>query len=98
MKVSGVMLSSGARTQLGHRVCLLVGAVSMEELDNNGCAQVPCRVATAKNELKGQLGVCQQFLPLQGSLQPHALGNLHLLSQEHFLQTPNMFKATSASI
>lgn len=52
------MLGSGARTQLCHRVCLLGGAVSMVELDNNGCAEVPCRVSTARNELEGQLAVC----------------------------------------
>jgi hypothetical protein len=34
MKVSGVMLRTGARTQLYCMVSLLVGAVRMEELDN----------------------------------------------------------------
>lgn len=43
------------------RVCLLPGAVGMGELVTNGCAKVPCRVSTARNELRGQLAVCQHF-------------------------------------
>lgn len=61
------MLRSGARTHLCCRVCLLVGAVSMGELDKNGWAKIPCRVSTARNELRGQIAVCQQFLVLYGS-------------------------------
>lgn len=94
------------------RVCLLPGSVGMGELVTNGCAKVPCRVSTARNELRGQLAVCQHSstppLKFLGSLlfylrshfppwQPYALGNLYLLSQVHFLQMYIMFKSTFAS-
>lgn len=95
------------------RVCLLPGAVGMGELVTNGCAKVPCRVSTARNELRGQLAVCQDFstppLKFPGPplfylrshvppWQPCALGNPYLLSQVHFLQIHITFKSTFASI
>lgn len=85
------------------------GAVGMGELVTNGCAKAPCRVSTARNELRGQLAVCQDFstppLKFPGPplfylrshfppWQPCALGNLYLLSQVHFLQIHIMFKST----
>lgn len=101
------MPRAGAGTQLCCRVCLLPGAVGMGELDTNGCAKVPCRVSTARNELRGQQAACQQFLtpPLEfpdppvSYLRSHfppwqlcARGNLYLLSQVHFLQI-HMFES-----